>query len=363
MTQYLLSVHHDDDTVADVSDEEMQQVFAKVDTFNNELTASGSWVFAGGLEPPTTATVVDATGHRRRRPPTGRTPRPRSTSAASGWSRPPTSTPPWRSPAGLGRLHGPGRGPAVPVRVSDTPGTTSDVDLASVFRAEHGRVVASLARRFGDLDLAEDATGEALLVAAERWPAEGRAAQPGRLADHGRRQQGAGPAPPREAPAGQVRRGRTHGRTSGRRPTRAHRTRRGRPAPAGLHLLPPGAGAGEPGRPHPAPARRAHRRRDRRGVPGARDDDGAADHPLEAEDQGGRASPTGSRGPRTCRRGSVPCSPCSTWSSTRATSAPPARPCAPTSPPRRSGWPGSCARWCERHRRSGRCPRSTVCWP
>jgi RNA polymerase sigma-70 factor (ECF subfamily) len=52
-------------------------------------------------------------------------------------------------------------------------------DLASVFRAEHGRVVASLARRFGDLDLAEDATGEALVVAAERWPAEGVPPNPG----------------------------------------------------------------------------------------------------------------------------------------------------------------------------------------
>ncbi len=63
--------------------------------------------------------------------------------------------------------------------MSDTPGTTSGVDLASVFRAEHGRVVASLARRFGDLDLAEDATGEALLVAAERWPTEGVPPNPG----------------------------------------------------------------------------------------------------------------------------------------------------------------------------------------
>jgi RNA polymerase sigma-70 factor (ECF subfamily) len=52
-------------------------------------------------------------------------------------------------------------------------------DLSSVFRAEHGRVVASLARRFGDLDLAEDATGEALLVAAERWPTDGVPPNPG----------------------------------------------------------------------------------------------------------------------------------------------------------------------------------------
>jgi RNA polymerase sigma-70 factor (ECF subfamily) len=52
-------------------------------------------------------------------------------------------------------------------------------ELAAVFRAEHGRVVASLARRFGDLDLAEDATGEALVVAAERWPTQGVPPNPG----------------------------------------------------------------------------------------------------------------------------------------------------------------------------------------
>ena len=40
-------------------------------------------------------------------------------------------------------------------------------------------MVASLARRFGDLDLAEDATGEALVVAAERWPVEGVPPNPG----------------------------------------------------------------------------------------------------------------------------------------------------------------------------------------
>ena len=79
------------------------------------------------------------------------------------------------------------------------------------------------------------------------------------------------------------------------RPTRADRAGRGRPAPAGLHLLPPGARAREPGRADPAPARRADRRRDRGGLPGARDDHGAADHPVEAEDQGRATSPTGSR--------------------------------------------------------------------
>ena len=51
--------------------------------------------------------------------------------------------------------------------------------IESIFREEHGRIVAALARRFGDLDLAEDAAGEALLVAVEKWPAEGVPPNPG----------------------------------------------------------------------------------------------------------------------------------------------------------------------------------------
>ena len=45
--------------------------------------------------------------------------------------------------------------------------------VATVVRAEYGRVVAGLIRRFGDIGLAEDALGEALVVALERWPREG----------------------------------------------------------------------------------------------------------------------------------------------------------------------------------------------
>lgn len=51
--------------------------------------------------------------------------------------------------------------------------------LERVYREEFGRVVASLTRRFGDLDVAEDAAGEALLVALERWPVDGVPANPG----------------------------------------------------------------------------------------------------------------------------------------------------------------------------------------
>ncbi len=60
MTQYLLSVHMVDG-VEPPAPEEMQRMFADVDTFNKKLQAQGSWVFAGGLHPANTATVVRVT--------------------------------------------------------------------------------------------------------------------------------------------------------------------------------------------------------------------------------------------------------------------------------------------------------------
>jgi RNA polymerase sigma-70 factor (ECF subfamily) len=46
-------------------------------------------------------------------------------------------------------------------------------DLDRIFRENYGRVLANLIARFGDFDLAEDALGEALLTAVERWAVEG----------------------------------------------------------------------------------------------------------------------------------------------------------------------------------------------
>jgi RNA polymerase sigma-70 factor (ECF subfamily) len=48
-----------------------------------------------------------------------------------------------------------------------------------IYREEYGRIVASLVRRFGDIDIAEEAAAEALLVAVERWPADGVPPNPG----------------------------------------------------------------------------------------------------------------------------------------------------------------------------------------
>jgi RNA polymerase sigma-70 factor (ECF subfamily) len=52
-------------------------------------------------------------------------------------------------------------------------------DLERVFREEHGQVVATLTRLFGDLDIAEEAVQEAFLVAAAKWPETGLPPNPG----------------------------------------------------------------------------------------------------------------------------------------------------------------------------------------
>ena len=51
--------------------------------------------------------------------------------------------------------------------------------ITRVHREEWARVVAVLARRFGDLDIAEEMAAEAFAVAVERWPIDGVPPNPG----------------------------------------------------------------------------------------------------------------------------------------------------------------------------------------
>jgi hypothetical protein len=65
MTQYLLAVHGPAETNEYGnygSKEEMEAAFAATGAFNDKLRADGYWVFAGGLAPASTATVVDSQG-------------------------------------------------------------------------------------------------------------------------------------------------------------------------------------------------------------------------------------------------------------------------------------------------------------
>jgi hypothetical protein len=65
MSQYLLSVWHDDtyDTDIDFDSPDIKRLNDQVGAFNAELQTAGAWVFGGGLHPANSATVVrSATG-------------------------------------------------------------------------------------------------------------------------------------------------------------------------------------------------------------------------------------------------------------------------------------------------------------
>ena len=65
MTHYLMSVHgpaERDEFGNYGSKEQMEEAFAATGAFNDKLQADGYWVFAGGLAPASTATVVDGRG-------------------------------------------------------------------------------------------------------------------------------------------------------------------------------------------------------------------------------------------------------------------------------------------------------------
>ena len=52
-------------------------------------------------------------------------------------------------------------------------------EITRTHREQWARVVAALTRRFGDLDIAEEAAAEAFATAVERWPADGVPPNPG----------------------------------------------------------------------------------------------------------------------------------------------------------------------------------------
>ena len=58
MPQYMISVWHDETYSVDFSTPDAQRRVALVGKFNEELQRVGAWVFAAGLHPSSSATVV-----------------------------------------------------------------------------------------------------------------------------------------------------------------------------------------------------------------------------------------------------------------------------------------------------------------
>ncbi len=61
MTQYLLSVYMVEGEPEPAPDV-IEQMYKDVDAVNQEIKEAGAWVFAGGLHPANTATVVKESG-------------------------------------------------------------------------------------------------------------------------------------------------------------------------------------------------------------------------------------------------------------------------------------------------------------
>ena len=60
MRQYLLTIYQPDGPPP--PPEDLERIMADIDALNREIEAAGAWVFAGGLHPPSTATVLRAQG-------------------------------------------------------------------------------------------------------------------------------------------------------------------------------------------------------------------------------------------------------------------------------------------------------------
>jgi RNA polymerase sigma-70 factor (ECF subfamily) len=164
MKQYLLSVYHPDVSESSPPPADLDQIMADVSAVNDELRAAGAWVFAGGLFPSSTATVLRLAGGEvmvtdgpflEGKEHVG----PRHGACMGTQGRP--------------GLPDPARGAPVPGGVGRLSRAVDRSDVARVFREEHGRAVAVLIRVFGDIDVAEDAVQEAFVVACERWPSTG----------------------------------------------------------------------------------------------------------------------------------------------------------------------------------------------
>ena len=170
MTQYMLTVHG---TVDDPESTRRDPAdLRRRGPRQPEDEEAGIWVFAGGLEPIDLATTVDNTGAE---PIVTDGPFAESKEwiggfwifelpdldAALQWATE-------ASKACAGKVEVRPFQREGPDRRMDSPDPTAAIER--IYREEYGRIVASLIRRFGDIDIAEEAAGEALLAAVERWP-------------------------------------------------------------------------------------------------------------------------------------------------------------------------------------------------
>ncbi len=204
------------------------------------------------------------------------------------------------------------------------PGRRADASreaVERVFKQERGRILATLIRVLGDIDLGEEALAAALEAALVQWPSEGTPANPRAWLIRAARNKAIDRM--RRRALFEDKRAEMEAEAAlGTRGRRARARRRGvrarRSAAPHLHLLPPGAGRRGAGRADAAHAVRPRDGGDRARVPGAGADDGAAAGAREGEDPAGAHPVPRSRRRGSSASGSTPCWRSSTSCSTRA---------------------------------------------
>src|SRR5262249_51822886 len=72
----------------------------------------------------------------------------------------------------------PGSPPGDGVAPEGRPPIPATMPIEELFRAEYGRILATLIRLLGDFDVAEEALQEAFATALEQWPLDGTPANP-----------------------------------------------------------------------------------------------------------------------------------------------------------------------------------------
>ena len=148
--------------------------------------------------------------------------------------------------------------------------------LTRVVREHASRLVASLINVTGDFATAEDLVQDAVLAALRHWPEDGIPERPDAWLFTVARRRGLDVF---------RREGNYRAKLAQMQwPVRSEPDDR---LQADVHLLPPGPAEGGADRAHPAGRVRPDHSPDRPSVPGARNDDGAADHPRQTEDHGG----------------------------------------------------------------------------
>ena len=178
MPKYLLLIVEDEEPYAEGGEAEFNEVMEAHQAFAKEVAELGGTILGGeALQPLATATFLRGTRTDGVTSWTTRHPTSRRSSAATTSSRRPTTSTPARiaerCPAPYGGTSRCGRSGRSPARMPAEDSARAAAAAAEAQRHYWGRVVAATLRLARDVDIAEEATADAFVLALQTWPERG----------------------------------------------------------------------------------------------------------------------------------------------------------------------------------------------